>query len=407
MAGTPLTGYQRRLFLFLSVATFFEGYDFIALTQILPNLRADMGLSAAAGGWLVAFINLGTVFAYLLIRKADRWGRRRVLTITIAGYTLFTFLSGLAPGVLSFAAFQFVARMFLITEWAVSMVYAAEEFPADRRGMVIGVISGFASVGSIVCAGLVPIMIQSQWGWRTVYFAGIIPLLLLAFARRGLKESRRYAEQAGDRASTRQSFLLVFRTEYRRRMLQLALIWSLTYLCFHTAITFWKEFAVAERGLSDGQVAQAITVAALVAIPLVFGVGPLLDRIGRRRGAIIVFLLGTIGIFFCYTLHGQWALTLPLTLGIAAASAVTTVLNAFTTELFPTHLRADAFAWSNNLLGRFGYVMAPIVIGMAAQDFGWGAAVRLTTISPIIALALILYWLPETRARELEETAIV
>src|SRR3954470_560523 len=92
--AVPLTSYQRSLLLFLSVASFFEGYDFFALTQVVANLRRDMGIGAQGEGRLIAFINLGTVLAYALSSRADRWGRRRLLTITIAGYTLFTFLSG-------------------------------------------------------------------------------------------------------------------------------------------------------------------------------------------------------------------------------------------------------------------------------------------------------------------------
>src|SRR6185503_6283725 len=101
----------------------------------------------------VAFINVGTIIACLVVRQADRWGRRRMLTITIAGYTIFSFLSGLAPsstflagingilpGVWIFAGFQLLARVFLIGEWAISMMYAAEEFPAEKRGLMIGLI---------------------------------------------------------------------------------------------------------------------------------------------------------------------------------------------------------------------------------------------------------------------------
>ncbi len=72
------TSYQKRLFLFLSVATFFEGYDFTALSQILPNLRADMGLSEGQGGLIVSAISVGTVVSYFLVRLGDKWGRRRV-----------------------------------------------------------------------------------------------------------------------------------------------------------------------------------------------------------------------------------------------------------------------------------------------------------------------------------------
>ncbi len=71
--ATPLTAYQKKLFVFLSVATFFEGYDFLALSQILPNLRADMGLSEGGAGVMVAVINIGTILAYVLVRKADAW----------------------------------------------------------------------------------------------------------------------------------------------------------------------------------------------------------------------------------------------------------------------------------------------------------------------------------------------
>ena len=90
------------------------------------------------------------------------------------------------------------------------------------------------------------------------------------------------------------------KTPYKKRMLQLALIWFLTYLCTQNAITFWKEFAVAERSLSDGQVGVSITIAALVSMPLVFAAGKLLDVIGRRRGAVIIYGITATG---CESLH--------------------------------------------------------------------------------------------------------
>ena len=399
---TKLTPYQWKLFAFLSVATFFEGYDFLALTQILPNLRAEMGLSEFGAGILVAFINAGTIVAYLLVRKADAWGRKRLLMVTIAGYTVFTFLTGLSPNVWLFAIFQFIARIFLIAEWATSMVYAAEEFPADRRGMVIGVIQAFASLGSIVCAGVVPLMLSTDYGWRTVYFVGIVPLVILAYARRGLKETARF--QAGERPKA-QPIGRIFKTPYKGRMLQLALIWGLTYVCTQNAITFWKEFAVAERGMTDGEVGLAITVAAVGSMPLIFLAGKLLDVIGRRGGAVVIYTLTVLGVFGAYFLSGKWPLTAALVLAIFGVSAVLPVLNAYNTELFPTDLRGDAFAWANNLLGRIGYVLAPLAVGFMAQTMGWGRAVQITTIFPVLALILILAWLPETRGRELEETS--
>ncbi len=400
--GTPLTSYQRKLFVFLGVATFFEGYDFMALTQILPNLRAEFGLSPKQAGWLVASINIGTVVAYVLVRYADRWGRRRVLNTTIAGYTIFSGLSGFAPNAVSFALLQLVARVFLIGEWATSLVYAAEEFPAARRGMVIGAINAFSSLGAIVCAGTVPLILHTRFGWRTPYLIGVFPLLILIYARRNLRETRRFEEQVRDE---NRPFGAIFKTGYRSRVLRLGLIWMATYACTQNAITFWKEFAMAERRLSDAQVGMSITIAAVFSMPLVFMVGALLDRMGRRRGAVVIFVATALGVFGAYALHDRILLTIALVIAIFGASAVLPVLNAFNTELFPTELRGDAIAWSNNLIGRVGYVLSPALVGVFAEQIGWGPAVRMTAIFPIIALVMILSFLPETNARELEETA--
>ncbi len=400
---TPLSGYQKRLFAFLGVATFFEGYDFLALAQVLPNLRADLGLSKFGAGLLFAFVNAGTVAAFFLVRRADHIGRRRVLTITVAGYALFTFLTGLAPDVYTFGLCQFFARVFLIGEWAISMVYAAEEFPAERRGMVIGVLQAFSSLGAIVCAGVAPLLLGTEHGWRSVYFVGVVPLVLLAFARRNLQETRRFAAQAA--ATAPPPLGRILRTPHRRRVLQLGLIWFATYACSNTAVSFWKEFAVEDRGFTDGEVALSLTIAALVSMPLVFLAGKLLDVIGRRRGAVVTFTATAAGVVLAFGLRDRWALTAALTVAIFGVSAVLPVLNAYTAELFPTDLRGDAFAWANNLIGRVGYVLAPIPVGAAAETWGWGPAIQPTAGCLLIALALILWLLPETNQKELEETA--
>jgi putative MFS transporter len=404
---TPLSSYQRRLLFFLGVASFFEGYDFMAITQILTQMRADLGVPKEAGTLIVAVVNAGTVIAYLLVRQADRLGRRRVLTATILGYTLCSFLTGLAPDVITFTIAQFLARIFLVGEWAISTVYAAEEFPADRRGLVIGILQGFGTIGAIACAGLVPLLLKLPYGWRSVYFAGILPLLLIAYARRGIKETARF-EAAKSDAAAAPALTRIFRTPYRKRVLQLALIWGITYVCTQNALTFWKEFALGERGFTDADAGLSISIAAVLAVPLVFGFGKFLDVAGRRVGAVVVFFLTAVGVYGSYTLHSWWGLTAALTFGTFGVSAVLPVLNAFNAELFPTELRAEAFAWSNNLLGRIGYVTSPLLFYSVVQETGrYGPAIAPTAIAPLVALALILWLLPETRGKELEETSAV
>ena len=399
----PFSSYQKRLLLFLSVASFFEGYDFFALTQILPNLRADLQVGIAGGGLLVGFINVGTILAFILARKADRWGRKPVLTATIAGYTVFTFASGFSPNVYVFAVLQMVARVFLIAEWATSMVIAAEEFPAKGRGTVLGVVSAAGGFGAIVCAGVVPLLLGTAYGWRSVYFVSIIPLVILAIARRGLQETTRFSEQT--QPEEQESLFAIWGTTHRKRTLQLAAIWFLTYVCTQNAVTFWKEFAVAERGLSDAQVGNAVKLSALASMPLAFAAGKLLDVVGRKVGATLIYASTIVGVIGAYTAHSVTALTVSLVFAVLGVNTVLTVLNAFTTELFPTRYRGSAFAWSNNLIGRIGYCLSPVAVGALIPRFGWGTTLAATTAFPLLALGLIWGMLPVTRGRELEETA--
>ncbi len=404
---TKLTRYHWRLLIFLSVATFFEGYDFLALAQILPQLKTEMNLSDGGIGILNAVVNAGAVAAFLLVRKADRWGRRRVLTVTIAGYTLFTLFSGFAPNVWVFAPLQFFARMFLIAEWATSMVYAAEEFPESKRATIIGVIQGFSSLGGIVCAGVVPLLLKTPYGWRTVYFIGVIPLLLLAFARRNLKETKRFEALKASRAPKETSFYRIWKTAYRKRLLIVASVWALTYACTQNVVTYWKMFAMNNRGFTDADVGLAIAIAAVAAMPLVFAAGKLLDVMGRHRGSALIFTCSIGATIGAYTLTGFWPLTFALVFAIFGVSGVLPVLNAYTNELFPTDLRGDAYAWSNNLLGRVGYVGGPALVGFAAQHFDgdYGRAVSVTAVFLVGALLVILTMLPETKGKGLEETS--
>jgi len=371
------------------------------LSQLLPNLRAHFQLTPSEGANLVGVVNAGTLLAYAMVGLADRWGRKRVLTVTIAGYTLFTLLSGLAPTALAFALFQLVGRIFLIGEWATSMVIAAEEYPARRRGLVIGVVSAAAAFGSIVCAAVVPLLLKTPLGWRSVYLVGVVPLVLVAYARRSLRETVRFQSLSAKPAGLGE----VFRRGHGVRVLQLGAIWFLCYVCTQNAVMFWKEFAVSERSLTDSDVGGIVAISAVVSLPIAFAAGHFLDKVGRRVGGTVILGVLCVGVVMSYSAHSKLLLTVGLMLATIGLNTSLTLLNTLTTELFPTELRGAAFAWSNNLIGRVGYLLSPFAIGLLVQSLGWGAVLRTTAIFPCIACLLIWVCLPETRGRELEETS--
>jgi putative MFS transporter len=245
------------------------------------------------------------------------------------------------------------------------------------------------------------LLLGTPWGWRAVYLVGVVPLLLLAYARRGLRETGRFFDYAAGGVE-RRGLVDILRSRHRQRICQLAVIWVLLFVCAQNTVFFWKEFAVAERGFTDGQVGFSMALAALASLPPLFFVGWVMDAWGRRPAATVIFLGMASSVVAASQLHAPWLLTLALAVAVFCIASAFAVLNSFTTELFPTDCRAEAFAWANNLLGRSGYVVGPAVVGATAGTLGWGNVISLTALCPLGALALILWLLPETKGRELE-----
>ncbi len=399
-----------RLLAFLGAATFFEGFDVSAMAQVLPQLGqpGGLGLSEAGKGWLVGVVGLGPMLAWFLVREADRVGRRPMMGLTLTGYAVATLLSGLAPNAWVFGALQVVSRAFLVGEWALAMVYAAEEFPADERARVMGILHGLAWFGGLTCVGLVPLMLSSPLGWRTPFFVGVLPVLLLAVVRRSLPETARYlsgavrreAAQAGD-------VLAIWRSSWAPRLWVASAASALTYVCIGPVVAFWKQYATTERGLSNGQFAGASAMAAVVSLPLIFLSGRIIEKLGRRRAALVLFPLCAVSVAAGFTVKPWPLMQLFMALSFFGTAAVVPLLNTWTTELFPTHLRGSAFAWSNTLLGRVGSVVAPVAMGYAAERVGWGLPVALSGLGPLLAGFLLWRALPETTGRELEATSVV
>ena len=404
VAPAPPT-YLRRLLVFLCMVAFFDGYDLFAISQTLPELRAHFHLTPVEGSHLLAIANLGTVAAYLLVRLADRWGRRPLLLTCLAGYSVASLLSGLAPQTWTFLVGQLAVRFFLVSALSTAILYATEEFPAARRGRTVSLVQASYSLGAIVCAALTPRLVQTALGFRTVYLVGASSLLLLLFSVTGLRETAAFQQSAQARASSPAPLWpRLPQPPHRRRMLQLAAIWILTFLCNQSATVFWKEYAQADRGLSSARIGAWVAIAAVVALPLTVLAGRLIDRIGRRRGAIVLYLTTACGVALAYTPLSERMLLPALILLIAGSSATVALLGTWTAESFPTDQRGDAFAWSNSLLGRLGFILSPLLVAALVPTLGWGHTLVLAAILPVVALSLVLLWLPETAGQAIDRS---
>jgi MFS transporter, putative metabolite:H+ symporter len=404
------------LILLVSTASFFEGYDFIILNLVLPFLQKEFSLSILQAGLAASAIAIGTIVAFFVLRLGDYFGRRAMLMWTVLGYTAATALTAASHSVYGFVAMQFLARVFLVAEWGISTVIIAEELPAAKRGFGISIVQAAAGVGGIVGSAVFPIVSKVALGWRAMYLIGILPLIVIFFIRRSVRETKRYAELRAAQVD-KPAWTEILDKRYRKNLIVIACLWLFMYLGYTPILTFWTTFAMGDRGLSTGQVSLIVAIAYTIGLSGFIAAGKLMDGWGRRPTCVLFFGVGAIATFAAFNAPDS-----PLLMGaslvvlIFFATSYLTLCSTYTAELFPTRLRASAAAWTNNTLGRVGMVLAPTMVGLLAGLFagssggpgggpssGVGPAVGLMGLFPLLCALIVLVFLPETKRRELEE----
>jgi putative MFS transporter len=406
------TSYLRHLLFFIFVATLFEGYDVLIINLALPYLGRDFQADSQTLGFAVSLISVGTIAAFVPVRLADRYGRRPVFLWVAAGYTLFTVLTAFSVGLYDFVVYQFIARLFMVTEVGVGSIILTEELPARYRGAGIALMFSAGLIGGILGSSIFPLLVQTDLGWRLLYLVGGGLFVLLLFYWNRLEETRRWRQEREAGVLPGQSLLasfremrVVFQPAYRPKLLAGTSVWFTTNFWSAACLFFFSYYVTNERGWSAAQVGHTLTVGYILAIIGYASAGPLLDFAGRRFTACLYFTLGGISAIVCFLAESPLVITLAyiVVLGMNAVWAISATI---TSELFPTHMRGTANAVVNNLLGRTGMVLAPALIGVLSTWLGSvGMAVAVLASLNFLCVPVILWLLAETKGKQLEEIA--
>jgi putative MFS transporter len=394
------------MLMLLCAAAFFDGYDTSVKSLALKQIRESFGLSKSAASALLAVVFLGAIPALALTRWADRVGRRRVLLVSVLGYTAFSGLTALAPNAGVFTALQFGQQVFLIAEGALVWTMAAEELPASARGFGFGVLGMNMMLGT-GCAAIIYGGIFDPLGisWRWLYVVGVPPLLLVSVLRRRLPESRRFvAAQQRRRLAQRWQQIL---GPPHRKWLVLVIATSFLVQLTQQATVFAVDYLQTDRGIGTSAANGMLVLAGLPGIPIMVVAGALSDRLGRRVVACSLAMVSLVGALGFYWLPGGVVvLLLCLTLTVVGAMGAFPTLATYPAELFPTGLRGLASSWSNTaqVFGRTASLGLAAVL-LSVTDENQSITASVLVIGPFLAVILIAALFPDTHGRELEETS--
>lgn len=398
---------QRRMLPLVMIGAFFEGFDFMVINLALPFITQDFGLNDQTASFTVSAVAVGTLLAFFVVRLADRWGRRPIFIWSVVIYSFLSLATAFSPNVEYFIVCQFLARIFLVTCWAVGFIFMTEEFAPAMRGRAIGLFQSAAAVGAIFPSLFLPLTAAFNMEWEGLYIIGALPLILVFFFAKNLPETAAFLEsreRLANGTEHKPSLFAVFAKPYRKHIITIMGIWICMYLCYSSAMNFFSYHVVNDLGWGTTQVSLVTALAYTLGLAGYYVVGKLLDAIGRKKTAYIFFFMGACAVTAVFQVEHMVGVAIAQIVAVFFTGTFTVLCATFTNELFPTEIRASATAWGNNIVGRIGQIAAPALVGILTIPVGGVAnAVSLLTLGPIVCILLISLFLPEPLTYKIPE----
>jgi len=356
--------------------------------EVAGILNSVTLLAAAAGG--IAF---GIV--------ADRLGRKRALMAAVLIYSIFTAACGLAQTAVQLAVFRVLLGIGMGGEWATGAALVSETFPARHRGKALAFVQSAWAIGYGLAA-LVNLVVMPIWGWRGVFFVGVLPALFTLWIQNRVEEPAMWKERAP--AVERGRFGMLFEPRIRTVTIAIALMNSFCLFAWW-GLNGWVP-GYLRLPQTQGGIGLSSSIMSMFVIAMQVGMwfgyvsfGFLADAIGRKR-TYVMYLIGAAILLPIYGVLRVPAVLLVLGPFVAFfGTGYFSGLGALVAELYPTSVRATAAGFCYNF-GRIASAAAPYTVGRLAASSGFGVAFSVAGAAFLLA-AVMWLWIPETRNSEL------
>jgi predicted MFS family arabinose efflux permease len=378
---------QRRTLIWAGLAVVLTAFDGSVLVLALPAIASDFNAQIPGLSNLGSVLAIGSLGALPLATLADRFGRRRLIAVGVAGFSVANFASAFAPSLAALAVIRMVAVCFEALVGGVATALIVEEAPPARRGQAVSVLAVLAGVGTLATVVSYPVVAPH---WRWLFLAGGIGILAAPVIWYRLPEGRTWARVRPSGSALR----LLAGGPWRRRILVLSATTLLLAVLLQPAGLLFTVFATDVLHMTPVAISGLIVVSGAAGGAAYLAGGYVSDRFGRRWPAIVLtattavvtslsFATGIIGFIVGNVL---WS---------AIASAATPVFGAWSAELFPTRARATAQA-TGGVAAAIGSVAGLQAVGFLSQSFGLGRAIGVVGLAAL-AGAFLLFLLPETK----------
>ncbi len=367
----------------------FDGYDLVVYGAVVPTIMDEWGISAVEAGMYGSYALFGMMFgAFIFGTLADKLGRKKIILICVAIFSLFMFLAGIAPTPEIFGIFRFITGLGLGGMMPNVIGLISEYSPKGLRSRMIATIMAGYSIGGVLAALLSMVMI-SRFGWESVFFIGALPLLFIPFLVKSLPDSVGTMITRNDHKGI-QKVLVKLNRNYKptvnevfvlnkpketsspvknlfteKRALLTVMIW-LTYgmsLLMLYGLNTWLPKFMNEAGFPLGSSLSfllALNVGATVGAILM---GWVADRWGVGKALILFFLIAFVTITSLGFATNVVLLYVLVAIAGAATVGTQNLTHSYTSQFYPVTMRSTALGWALGV-GRIGGILGPTIGGI-------------------------------------------
>ncbi|MGA2213703.1 MAG: MFS transporter [Bryobacteraceae bacterium] len=368
-----------------------DAFDFFVVVYVVSAIAKDFGRSIPAIALAItASLITRPIGGFIFGLLADRYGRRWVLIGNIIFYSIVEVLSGFAPSYAVFLALRLLYGVGMGGNWGVGVSLALESVPIRWRGTVSGMLQEGYAVGNGL-ASIAYFLIYPRWGWRAMFFIGVIPALLTVFLCFRVEESKAWQQARTDGATYRQALF----KNWRIFLYLVAILAGVNFIS-HGTQDLYPTFLERQRHFGTGATALISFISVLGAVAGGLICGRLSDRLGRRRTMVTALLLGVAVIPLWVFAPNMALIMLGAFLMQFMVQGAWGVVPAHVNELSPPAVRGffPGFAYQLGVLiaSSISYIEA-----LLAEHFSYATSMG-TLAAVVLLLGAMIVWLgPEKR----------
>jgi MFS family permease len=380
-----------------------------AIATLIQLWHIDRGQAGLLGTITLLFSAIGGWGAGIL---ADRFGRVRVLMVTILWFSICTVAVGFTQNFWQIFVLRALQGLGFGGEWAVGSVLMGEVISTANRGKAVGTVQSGWAIGWGVAALLYSLLfsvLPEEYAWRALFWIGVLPAGLVFYIRKHVREPEVFvqARKRHEAGAERYSPWLIFSPGVIRTTILSALLCTGIQGGYYAVTTWLPTYLKTVRHLSVLNTGGYLLVIIAGSFCGYLVGAWLTDRLGRRMNVIIFAILSAISLYI-YTqvaLGDAEMLVMGFPLGFAA-SGIFSGLGAYLTELFPTEIRANGQGFAYNF-GRGIGALFPTLVGYLSESLGLAAAIGIYAGGAYIMVLICTTLLPETKGLELKNLADV